>query len=186
VLADKPVDEVVNVDAVLDALADSPTSSDVYEATLPFSSDAVAAAAARRSLGGGGGGSETVLSATFTLTNTQIKNLSTGVAPFATAVAAPGAGRAVIPIFWIARAHVVTGYTNRDANSSIYPVFGDQLTDTTVHIDAAPLLDAANDALACVGVPYITGIEVSPYLENQPLYLYLNSNSGALTGGGRR
>jgi hypothetical protein len=55
-VADKPVDEVVNVDAVLDALPGSPTSSDVYEATLPFSSDAVAAAAARRALSGGGGG----------------------------------------------------------------------------------------------------------------------------------
>jgi hypothetical protein len=55
-VADKPVDEIVNVDAALDALPGSPTSSDVYEATLPFSSDAVAAAAARRALAGGGGG----------------------------------------------------------------------------------------------------------------------------------
>jgi hypothetical protein len=66
VLADKPVDEIVNLDAVLDALPGSPTSSDVYEATLPFSSDAVAAVAARRALGGGGGGGAQTQTATVT------------------------------------------------------------------------------------------------------------------------
>jgi hypothetical protein len=47
-VADKPVAEVVNVDAVIDALSPSPTSSDVYEATLPFNPHAVAASAVRR------------------------------------------------------------------------------------------------------------------------------------------
>lgn len=55
-MADKPVAEVVNVDAVIDALAPSPTSSDVYEATLPFNPHAVAASAVRRAGEGGGGG----------------------------------------------------------------------------------------------------------------------------------
>lgn len=53
-MADKPVGEVVAVDAVLDALS-SPTSSDVYEALQPFSNDAVGAVAAKRALAGGGG-----------------------------------------------------------------------------------------------------------------------------------
>lgn len=56
-MADKPVGEVVEVDAVLDALS-SPTSSDVYEALQPYSNDAVAAVAAKRALAGGGGGSQ--------------------------------------------------------------------------------------------------------------------------------
>lgn len=54
-MADKPVGEVVAVDAVLDGLS-SPTSSDVYEAMQPFSNDAVGAVAAKRALAGGGGG----------------------------------------------------------------------------------------------------------------------------------
>lgn len=58
-MADKPVDEVVQVDAVLDALS-SPTSSDVYEALLPYSNDAVAAVAAKRAAGGAGGGSQPI------------------------------------------------------------------------------------------------------------------------------
>lgn len=58
-MADKPVSEVVAVDAVLDALS-SPTSSDVYEALDAYSTDAVAAVAAKRAAGGGGGGSQTV------------------------------------------------------------------------------------------------------------------------------
>jgi hypothetical protein len=52
-VADKPVAEVVNVDAVIDALSPSPTSSDVYEATLPFNPHAVAASAVRRAGEGG-------------------------------------------------------------------------------------------------------------------------------------
>lgn len=54
-MADKPVAEVVDVDAVIDALSPSPTSSDVYEATLPFNPHAVAASAVRRAGEGGGG-----------------------------------------------------------------------------------------------------------------------------------
>lgn len=55
-VADKPVGEVVQVDAVLDGLS-SPTSSDVYEALGPYSNDATIAAAARRALEGGGASS---------------------------------------------------------------------------------------------------------------------------------
>lgn len=53
-MADIPVDEVVDLDAVLDGLTD-PTASEVYSAVEDFSNAAVAASAAARAINGGGG-----------------------------------------------------------------------------------------------------------------------------------
>lgn len=79
-MADKPVGEVVAVDAALDALS-SPTSSDVYEALGPYSNDAVAAVAAKRAAAGaGGGGSQPGITA-YTVTPADV-------------VAAPGSATA--------------------------------------------------------------------------------------------
>lgn len=75
-MADKPVHEVVGVDAVLDGLS-SPTSSDVFEAVDLFSSKAVAAVAAQRALAGGGGSSP-FLTTTVTLTHADILALGSG------------------------------------------------------------------------------------------------------------
>jgi hypothetical protein len=103
-------ESVAEVGAVLD---DSPATADeVYLRTMGQSERAIAAVAAKRAGGGGGGGVLSV--ASVKLTNAQVLALPTTPVQL---VAAPGAGKVLIPFLAVFYLDWTADYTNIDAHA---------------------------------------------------------------------
>jgi hypothetical protein len=123
---------VAEIGAILDG---SPSSADeVYLDTMNYSERAIAAVAAKRAGGGGGGGALSVSS--VKLTNAQVLALPTTAVEI---VAAPGAGKILVPFLAWWYVNWTADYTNIDPTAQVGIEFGSAAASSL-----APFIETAN------------------------------------------
>ena len=141
--------------------------------------------------GGGSGGASALSLGSATLTDAQVKALPTAAV---TVVAAPGAGKTLVPIHCVLVMAGTTDYTNLDATSRLWVDVGgngDYMTnfDSGAGTQVSSLLTGVPELAICAAQqqspvlsPYVPNSPAA--LENLPLVIQAsNGAAGNFTGG---